>query len=193
MARTKTFNPDIALMRAIELFWTQGFEATSMSDLLTHMGISRQSLYDTYGDKRELFLRALTRYSDMIFDQVFSPLNSPDSSLDTIRHLFRNLADFMADQLPRRACLVTNTATELASHDPEVAQIVRGHFARVTDSLENALRHAIERGELTDCTQPRTLAQLLTALLNGLGVVVKSGASRRELHQVINTALSRLL
>ena len=79
MARTKAFDEDVVLDRAVELFWDQGYEATSISDLEEHLGVGRQSLYNTFGDKRELFVQALQRYASQNRDKLVAALGEPDA------------------------------------------------------------------------------------------------------------------
>ena len=88
MARPKAFDVDQALERAMELFWRQGYLATSLPDLVEHMGIGRQSLYDTFGDKRQLFLQALDRYAAVMIGGALGRLEEPGASLDDLKSSF---------------------------------------------------------------------------------------------------------
>ena len=91
MARTKAFDRDAVLDRAMDLFWKQGFEATSVQQLVEVTGINRGSMYDTFGDKRELFIQALTRYADKSAMKRLEILNGTDKPLEGIRAFFDSI------------------------------------------------------------------------------------------------------
>ena len=122
MARAKEFDREAVLDRAMELFWSQGYEATSLQALLEHMQIGRQSLYDTFGDKRQLFLEALDRYGKVHIDKMLDRLNETNASLESIREYFADFVRFYSSPRTRRGCLVANSTLELVPHDEEVAR-----------------------------------------------------------------------
>src|SRR5882762_5197437 len=88
MARHKEFDRDEALHKAMEVFWSRGYKATSIQDLVKHMGINRQSLYDTFGDKHALYLLALDRYREIEVRKLFDLLERPGSVKKNLRQLF---------------------------------------------------------------------------------------------------------
>ncbi len=110
----------------MELFWEQGYTATSLAQLTACMGINRRSLYGTHGGKRSLFLKALDRYCILIADQLLGPLAKTTSGLDAIMAAIVALIGLLADPPKPRACLTANTAIEIAPHDRTVADKVRG-------------------------------------------------------------------
>src|SRR3954464_14608505 len=119
MARTKEFDPEAALQSALELFWQRGFEATSMSDLVEHLGIGRASLYATFGTKHELYLKALDRYVETRDPLLLAELSQPGPALPAVRAVVRRFAAEASSNEERlNGCFVTNTAAELAPHDP---------------------------------------------------------------------------
>ncbi len=124
MARTKEFDPDAALQAALELFWRRGYEATSMSDLVEHLGIGRASLYATFGSKHELYLKAFDRYGENRDAVLLRELSQPGPALPAVRAVLRRFAAEAADEERLSGCLVTNTAAELAPHDPQAARRV---------------------------------------------------------------------
>src|SRR6478609_6945275 len=118
MARTKEFDPDAVLQSALELFWRRGYEATSMTDLVEHIGIGRASIYATFGSKHELYLKALDRYTETHDPLLMSELSQPGPALPAVRTLVRRFAAEAASPEGRlNGCFVTNTAAELAPHD----------------------------------------------------------------------------
>lgn len=146
MARTKAFDPDAALQSALELFWRRGYEATSMADLVDGLGIARAGIYATFGSKRELYLRALERYGEQCDPALLAELSQPGPVLPAVRGLVRRYAREAAEDGDgglRRGCFVTNTAVELAPHDPGAARRVAASLGH----LETALTAALVRAE----------------------------------------------
>ena len=192
MARPKAFDTAAALERAMELFWQQGYAATSMEQLVAVMGISRQSLYDTYGDKHALFLAAIDSYCAMLAAELLGPLQAPDAGLAALHATAMGLVDFIIRYPKRRACLMANTALELGPHDEIVAAKVRAHMAAMEAAFRHALVNARARGEIHAAADPDSLARYLVAMANGLLVMGKSGAGRDQLTQMAQVAASAL-
>ena len=109
MARTREFDREEALDRAMHVFWDKGYEATSLSDLLDAMGIARQSLYDTFGDKHALFLEALDRYETHRLGQLQSCLETAPSVTRAFRDMFEGLVD-ESESVKRRGCMGVSAA-----------------------------------------------------------------------------------
>ncbi|MFJ2581912.1 TetR/AcrR family transcriptional regulator [Kitasatospora aureofaciens] len=180
MARTKEFDPDAALQAALDLFWRRGYEATSMADLVEGLGIARASLYATFGSKRELYLRALERYSEQTDPVLLAELSQPGPVLPAVRALVRRYAEASAEDGLKRGCFVTNTAVELAPHDPAAARRVEASLGHLETVLTAALVRAEAQGELPVGREPRALARMLMVLMQGMRVLGKAtdGAAR---------------
>src|SRR6267143_5467200 len=108
MARHKEFDRDETLQKAMEVFWSRGYEAASIGDLVKHMGINRQSLYDTFGDKHTLYLLALDRYREVEGRRMFELLEQPGSVKKTLRQLFEGVVDGSLRDGQRRGCFMGN-------------------------------------------------------------------------------------
>lgn len=184
MARPKEFDAETALLRAMDLFWRQGFAATSLSQLVTCMGISRQSLYDTYGDKNRLFLAALDRYCADLAAHLLGPLLKPGAGLAALHQASVALIDFLLAYPERRACLMVNSAMEMAPHDAAVAARAQAHWQGMEQAFAAALRNARARGEISSPEAPENLARFLVGMANGLIVAAKSGADRAALSDI---------
>ena len=128
MPRQKEFDREAALDRAMSAFWTKGYAATSVEDLVAHMGIQRGSLYATFGDKRSLFLSTLDHYQRVVTRELFEVLEAPGSGLEAIRRFFRLRVEAALDRSRPAGCLVTNSAVELSRRD-------RGASAKVGSSM----------------------------------------------------------
>jgi TetR/AcrR family transcriptional repressor of nem operon len=190
MARTKEFDPAAALRRALELFWERGYEATSMADLVAHLGIARASIYATFGGKHELYLKALERYLGDTDPKVAEALSQPGPVLPTVRALIAQYAEEAACDRPRRGCLVVNTAVELAARDAEAARLVEASWAFLEASLTSALTRARAQGELPPDKDPRSLARLLLVLFQGMRVLGRAPADEGRLRDATREALS---
>ncbi|MFE6228062.1 MULTISPECIES: TetR/AcrR family transcriptional regulator [unclassified Streptomyces] len=193
MARTKEFDPSAALQAALDLFWARGYEATSMADLVEHLGIGRASLYATFGSKHELYLKALERYQETRDGELFGELAGPGPALPAVRALVRRFAAEATDGDGRRnGCFVTNSASELAARDPAVARRVELSWEQVETLLHAALVRARAQGELPEGRDPRALARTLLVLLQGIRVVGKASADPARVRDAAEEAL-RLL
>jgi TetR/AcrR family transcriptional repressor of nem operon len=193
VARTKEFDPEAALQSAIELFWQRGFDATSMSDLVEHLGIGRASIYATFGSKRELYLKALERYDRAGLTPLVRELSQPGPALPAVRAVVRRYATEAADEeLRLHGCLVTNTAAELAPHDPGAARQVERNWDQLETVLHSALVRAQAQGELPADRDPLTLARMLLVLLQGLRVVGKASSDPARVRDAAEQALALL-
>ncbi|MEU0806081.1 TetR/AcrR family transcriptional regulator [Streptomyces sp. NPDC005970] len=193
MARTKEFDPDAALQSALELFWRRGYEATSMADLVEHLGIGRASIYATFGNKHELYLKALDRYAETRDPRLLDALSQPGPALPAVRALVRRFAAEAASPEERsRGCFITNSAAELAPHDPVVARRVEISWEHVETPLYAALVRARAQGELPGDRDPRTLARMLFVLMQGLRVVGKASQDPARVRDAAEQALALL-
>jgi TetR/AcrR family transcriptional regulator, transcriptional repressor for nem operon len=192
MARPKSFDEDAVLNQAMELFWDHGYEGTSLADLETRLGLGRQSLYNAFGDKHALFLKALDRYRGNVGEAALARLTAQGAGLAAIRAFFRWSIESLTAPDGRRGCLVTNTISERAGQDPDA--LLRCNQSR--DVLERGFRRALvqakDRGELADTLDVEATAMLLVVQTYGLNVMAKSGASAGELHAAVEALLAGL-
>ena len=192
MARTKAFDPDAALQAALELFWQRGYEATSMSDLVAHLGIGRASIYATFGSKRELYLSAMDRYAETR-EPVDVELSQPGPALPAVRAAVRRFAAEASTPGTRLSgCFVTNTAAELAPHDPAAARKVESSWEHLEAPLRAALLRAQDQGELPENRDPYALARMLLVLLQGMRVVGKASGDPARVRDAAEQALALL-
>ncbi|MGW0937725.1 TetR/AcrR family transcriptional regulator [Streptomyces sp. NPDC002666] len=193
MARTKEFDPDAALQSALELFWRRGYEATSVADLVEHLGIGRASIYATFGGKNELYLKAMDRYAEMRDPLLLAELSQPGPALPAVRAVVRRFAAEAASPEGRlNGCFVTNTAAELAPHDPAAARRVEISWERLEAPLHAALVRARAQGELAGDRDPRALARMLLVLLQGIRVVGKASNDPARVRDAAEQALTLL-
>lgn len=192
MPRAKAFDPDVVLERAVELFWQLGYDGASMAKLLAAMKISRQSLYDTFGDKHTLFLLAIDRYRERTGDGIEAMLAEAETPLAGIRACFDWVLREVIDRAEYRSCFMANSALELGQRDPEVRERVGAHLSRVEGLMHGALEQAQARGELTADRELRDLARLLTTTIHGIGIMARGGVPPEQLRASVNAALGSI-
>ena len=192
MSRPKEFNPDDAIEKAMQVFWHKGYEATSMEDLLTAMDLNRGSLYDTFGDKRQLFLKVLDRYCHGFVAEKFSLLDQPGPALPTLRRFIHGMIEGALADPQRRGCLIANTVMELSPHEKDIAGKVCKALKMGEDAFFKVLTRAKTQGELRADQDPRVLARFLVTMMQGTIVMIKAGAPSDVVKQTAETALSIL-
>jgi TetR/AcrR family transcriptional regulator, transcriptional repressor for nem operon len=189
--RRKEFDEREVLERAMDLFWLHGYESVGLSELVRKMGISRQSLYDTFGSKRGLFIRAIEHYRATQLAQALALLGRDGSRLENVKDVLRFFERLASDRR-RRGCLVANALVEMGPHDEEIAQLLRETLALLERGLWRTLCEAQERGELSRERSPRELSRALMNSMIGLVVTGKLRLGRAELRDVYAGTLALL-
>ncbi|WP_026343423.1 TetR/AcrR family transcriptional regulator [Nocardia sp. BMG111209] len=192
MPRTKEFDPATVLERAVELFWERGYEATSLSDLVAHLGIAKASIYATFGGKQEFFARALQRYLDRTDPLIMAQLSQPGPVLPAVRALVNRFVSEAAEDAPRRGCMVVNSAVEFAGRDREVTRLVESSWSHLETTLTSALLRARAQGELPPEADARALARFLLVFLQGVRVLERTPEAAARLHDAARIALTIL-
>src|SRR5262245_63847407 len=167
MARSKEFDPERALLKAMSLFWRLGYENTSVDALMREMGVVRQSLYDTFGDKRALYLKALAFYRDRTNGDMRRMLESTASVKAGFTKLLYGLAAETREQ-HERGCLLLSANLQRDPKDVVVADLLRDNQARVETIFHSALRRAQEQGELSTKDDTAALARFFVATIQGM-------------------------
>jgi TetR/AcrR family transcriptional repressor of nem operon len=191
VVRTREFDTEAAVSRAMELFWSRGYEATSVRDLTRHLGIGQGSLYAAFGDKDGLYRAALEHYRTTLAAAALESLEGGADARSAIRAmLVERVRIAVADA--GRGCLAVNAACERLPEDAATGRIVRDMQDASRDALAEVLRIAVERGELAARQDPRTLAAFLVTFLNGLLVSSKITPDARALEPLVEVALVAL-
>jgi len=190
--RPLAYDPDRALDAAMQLFWLHGYEATSLQDLLHTMGLSKSSLYQGFGGKKELFLRCVSRYCEGMATKLQALLDEAGSGLAFIETVLLNSASEARRTDLRRGCLLMNTATEFAQKDPEIAARVATGFERLRGILKAALLRGQREGDITQDEDAEVLASFLISSLGGIKTVVKGGADAHRVKDIVGIVLRAL-
>ncbi|WP_037851414.1 TetR/AcrR family transcriptional regulator [Streptomyces sp. NRRL S-340] len=191
MARTREFDTEAAVSRAMNLFWVRGYEATSVRDLTQELGIGQGSLYAAFGDKEGLYRAALEHYRTTLAADALRSLEEGADTRSAVRGMLLGRIR-LGTQDGGRGCLAVNAACERLPQDPSVRRVVRDMQDASRDALAEVLRVAVERGEITARQDPYTLAGFLVTFLNGLLVSSKITPDVRTLEPLVEVALAAL-
>ena len=192
MVRTRAFDPNAALADAMRVFASQGYTNTSIDDVVKATGVSRYGLYGTFGNKRELFERALEKYTENMGRASFLRLLAPDSGLKDIRATFVERLDHMFDQEEKTACLVVLTAMEMAPHDEDLEAVLNKLMLQMSKCYAIGLEHAQERGEVRADLELSKAGRFLTGAFFGMSVMSRSGFTRESLDAYVDSTLAGL-
>lgn len=187
--RTKEFDPDVALDRAMELFWRTGYEGTSTNDLARHLGIGKASLYGTFGNKHDLYVQALRRYSETQCPSAIEILSQPGPALAAVRAY---LEGSVASRDGEPGCLIVKAALENCPRDTETAHEVAANWDAIEVALTTTLTRARAEGEIPAAKDPRALARFLLVFLQGVQVVARAEPDTRRLADAARAALDAL-
>ncbi|MCM3766478.1 TetR/AcrR family transcriptional regulator [Neobacillus niacini] len=190
MARPKEFDEAKVLLKAMVLFWRNGYEKTSMQDLVDFMNIHRRSIYDTFGDKQTLFLKALQLFEEITEKTIEQQIRPKSSVKSAIRGLFEMTISSTDEKPP--GCLIINTAVELTLHNQEIADRISKNFSKTEAFIYELLLQGQQNGELSGQLDLEKLAQFIHNSFIGIRVLVKTTDDRQKLQNIIDCTLAVL-
>ncbi|WP_439490256.1 TetR/AcrR family transcriptional regulator, partial [Algoriphagus sp.] len=173
-------------------FWEKGYNATSAQDLVNALGISRSSLYDTYGDKHSLFVRALKRYRQERIDPVLQAVDTTEDVEEYVKFFFGFIKTEALGEDTPLGCFLVNSAVEMAPVDPEIAAIANGIMKDTEDALCKAITKGQDLGIYSSHYDARSLAKFVFNSVNGLRVTVKFDVDKKMYEDIVNVTLSVL-
>ena len=192
MARTKDFDENEVLTKAVHLFWLKGYSGTSMQDLVDGLGISRSSLYDTFGDKHTLFLRSLENYGQMMAAKLQTVVDDAPTSKDAVKALLDLATRELLSDAEQKGCFLVNAAVEVAPHDADVNKIICQNDKLMEEFFYTAIKKGQERGELSARQDARGLAAFILNSIKGIRVTAKSVSDKELFRGIIDLTLSAL-
>ncbi len=192
MARPRGFDETVALDAAIECFRWRGYEATSIRALTDCMGIGPTSLYNSFGDKRALFIKALERYVDCSVRARLARLESSLPPKQAVRTLIEDVVERSLTDRTRGGCLLINSALEIAPHDPEVGAEIAKRLGEIEGFFRRSISAAQSSGTIPRKLNSSDFARLLLGVLLGIRVLARSKPERTLLEGVARPALSLL-
>lgn len=193
MARQREFDEEKALDAAMQIFWEKGFEATSLSDLTSRMGIQRPSIYSAFGDKKGLFEAALRKYTSSHAAYVRTNLQKNNSSVkEAFRAFFENMVAKEYEKSPNWGCFCINSMVELSPHDEKFEILTREHQMYLSVIFQETIERGLRSGELDTGINAKSLAQTLVVSLIGLTVIMKSRPERSFVDNSVEVILTLL-
>jgi TetR/AcrR family transcriptional repressor of nem operon len=192
MARAKAFDEDRALDAAVDCFWLRGYEGTSVRDLTEAMGIGSPSLYNAYGDKRELFERSLRRYAQRSMRERIARLEAAHQPKEAIVAFVGEIVDRSLKDPERKGCLLVNAALDVAPHDADVGRMVSGYLDEIRSFFRRNIEAARKAGQVPRQTDAEAVSGHLLGVVTGIRVLARTGANRKLLESVARPALQLL-
>ena len=192
MPKEKLFDEAAVLQSAMELFWNKGYNGTSMDELTKATGLSRSSIYNSFGDKHALFMRSIRFYQAQQQQILLQSVQKTGSALKKVQLAFKQLLeDILGDKL-RNGCLVINTTTELSNLDKEVAELVLSNLEGMEAQFYEWIKTGQETGEISSRFTGQALARHLYNSYNGMRILGQTKPDRKMLEDVVKVALSVL-
>jgi len=191
MARKKEFDPEKALTKALNLFWLNGYDATSVDDLCNEMGIKRGSLYDTYGNKHSLFIKSLQKYVINMYKNYSTAIQT-ESGIEAINAMFTFFAEESLNDAEQKGCFLVNSITELSALDPEIRTFGIEQSKNFEQFFFDLLVKAKNNGEINSSLDLMSSAQFLVNSFFGLRVSGKINPNREFMENIIAMTISVL-
>jgi TetR/AcrR family transcriptional repressor of nem operon len=192
MARPQEFETTEVLRSAMHVFWSKGYEATSLTDILAATGLSKSSLYATFGDKRELFLAAFDAYRKGRMQYLQRTLNNGQPARQSIETFFRQGVAHSQDKTRIYGCMTANEAVELAPHDADIRRLVAEDFQAIEDAFTQAIARGHADSSIASRQEPRVLARFLLVGLQGLQVMARAKSDRARMDDAVTVMMAAL-
>ncbi|MCV9388289.1 TetR/AcrR family transcriptional regulator [Reichenbachiella ulvae] len=192
MPKAVTFDRAQVIDNATQLFWKKGFHATSMQDLVDATGLNRSSLYNSFGDKHDLFEICLKEYQIWQSKTLSKSFDQDMSPMDSIRDFFSQILKGIKEDADHKGCLLSNCATELSNSDPHIQELLIANKEATIEVFDKKLKAAKEAGELKNDSNSRQLAMYLYTCLHGLQVTALLISDQKELDALVDNILKNL-
>lgn len=193
IGRPQEFDTDKVLSAAMETFWSYGFEGTSMQLLLDSTGLSKSSIYQSFGGKQELFLRCLEQYTLGMKEKLLTELSLNPSGLNFIKSTLLSSAEEAKKPGMPKGCLIMNTATEFAQSNPAVSKYVNKGIETFKSIFHTALKKSVSSGELSKDANLDQLAAYIVSSMSGIKSMVKSGADEKAVYAIVQIVMKSLI
>ena len=192
MPKTKQFDEAAVLEKARNVFWKKGYNGTSMDELVKATGLSRSSIYDSFGDKHGLYMKALQHYQQEKRQSLVEGIPSAFSSRKKIGWIFQNsIAQALCDR-QRKGCFMVNTTTELANIDSSMNKIVNANMEAMEEIFHTLVKEGQAAGDINKKFSARALARNLFSSFNGLTIIGQTRPDKELLEDIAKVALSVL-
>jgi AcrR family transcriptional regulator len=187
--RPRAYEPDVALGKALDLFRTQGFAATSLDDLSEATGMNRPSLYGAFGDKRELYIKSYQRYREDARAAMVEIFRQEMPVRQRLERIFASALNIYLSGETPRGCFTVVTAASEAVGDPEIRAMVVDGLTELDKAFASCFRRAREKGELPENAYPAVLAQLASATVHTIAIRARARVPRKDLEAIVKGAI----
>ena len=184
--RPRAYDPDVALAKATETFWSQGYAGASLDDLSAATGMNRPSLYGAFGDKQTLFKTALDAYMDRSRAAMVEAFRGGGTLRETLTRIYQTaLGFYLADDGSGRGCFLVSAGLGQAAVDEEARRIVAAGLQELDRGVEGLLQRRQAKGELPPTVDPIALGHVASMMMNALSVRARAGETREQLEATI--------
>lgn len=187
--RPRTYEPEVALGKALDLFRKEGFAATSLDDLSAATGMNRPSLYGAFGDKRELFIKSYQRYREDARAAMAGIFRDELPIRQRLARIYAVALDIYLSGDSPRGCFTVMTAASEAVSDPDIRAMVLEGLAELDKAFAACFRRAKEKGELPASADPVALAQIASSTIHTIAIRARARTPRKELEAIVNGAI----
>ena len=192
MARPREFDESRALEAAMQCFWRRGYEATSLRDLTVAMGLTPPSLYNSFGDKQQLFERALERYLDRTTRDRLHRLEATFTPRQALEQFFAEIIDHSVKDRQRKGCFLVNSALEIAPHDARCRAMIAAQFNAIEGFFGRCVAAGQDDGTISKAIDPDDIARLFLSVLLGIRIMARTNPHREVLEGLARPALALL-
>lgn len=192
VGRPIQYDPDAVVEAAMQTFWTRGYEATALPDLLAATGLSRSSLYQVFGSKQGLFETCLAHYAEGLAQEMKRALDQSARGIEFLQEVLQGFVEDRSSESRRRGCLVLNSAREFSCRDPKIAKLVNASAQRMMGLFEAAIRRAQAEGDIPMESDPRALAAFFLSSVSGLRNMLQTRMERDLLREAAARILASL-
>jgi TetR/AcrR family transcriptional repressor of nem operon len=190
MPRSKTYDDDLVLEKAMNVFWSHGYEGTSVRLLEKEMGINQFSIYSSFKNKKSLFINALLKYREFVIINRFQPLLQKGAGLAELESFLKNVNPNKSIEV-KRGCLVVNTAGKLGGKDPDIAKELNLYYDFIRNMLLRVLQNALAKHEIPANTDVQKQASFFLGVMQGISVASKT-MDKSQLSDFIDVAVNQL-
>ena len=191
MPRRKSYDENTVLERAMNVFWQNGYEATSVRLLEKEMGINQFSIYSSFSSKKKLFIESIRRYREHVRHNVYQTLLKEGAGMKELEQFLLKTAQRKRSPGTARGCLVVNTAAEIGGNDKEIAAEVNGYFNYIREILKQVLKTAVVKGELPAGTDIEKQSAFFLGVMQGLSVGSKT-LDTGQLNDFVSIAVKQI-
>lgn len=192
MVRTKEFDEEIVVDRAVRAFLKDSYSSTSVTALEAATGIGRKSIYNTFGSKQALLLRALEKFAHESSVKFIEPLECAGAGREAIEHVVHSMVARVATKAGRDGCLLCLSAQDPVGSSKPVSRLIDAYFARAHAGFLKCIKAGIRTGDISISTEPRKLADFFVGVLIGISTLARTGATPRAIEHYAEVALGAL-